>query len=136
MNKESGCHILFISDDVDNWTYTKLVLEDARNDEIRYVSSYDEMRAIAGEVFDLIIIELTLTFDGDDGIAVYEQLRKIPALKRSPVLLWRVPSPKNIYQRAQSLGIAGCIELVSTPEELITARDSIRKGGTHYPPLR
>ncbi|MEM7348298.1 MAG: hypothetical protein AAF485_29060 [Chloroflexota bacterium] len=136
----ASCKALFISDDIDMCKLTELILERHRSDEVRCVSSYNEIYNAVEEKFDLIIVEFTLYIKAnghlDDGIDVYKRLRQIPAFQQIPVLLSRVPSPRQIYPIAKKLGIAGCIELVSTTKELITARDALVKGDTYYPQLQ
>jgi DNA-binding NarL/FixJ family response regulator len=65
----------------------------------------------------------------------YRRIKAIPALQSVPVLLWRVPDPKAMYEEAQQLGVSGYIEYVCSLEELVTARDVLLKGGTYYPPI-
>ena len=132
-----GCKVLFIGEDVDIWRLIELILSRDRNDTVSRACSTDEIYAVAKEVFDLVIVDHTASIiDNGNGITIYRYLQKVPTFQGIPVLLWRVPVSRQVYTIAQELRIAGCIELVSTPEELIAARDIVLQGGSYYPPLR
>jgi CheY-like chemotaxis protein len=131
---QTGCRVLLIGNDHDEGKLVELILARNRNDKVKWTPYTRQMLTeVEQEPPDIILIQLTIP--ELDGFEIYRQLRKIPALQNVPALLWRIPAPHKVYQRAQRLGIAGCIEIPYTPEKLLAARDSAISGGTYYPPL-
>jgi LPPG:FO 2-phospho-L-lactate transferase len=138
VNKDRvGRHVLFVSEDADMCKLVEAILTRERNDRVKCASYLQRAQLVTEQApSDLVIIDFTSTlYTGIDGLQVYQQLRSIPVFKNVPALLWRIPNPQKVYPEAQRLGVAGCIEYVSTPQDLVKARDAALMGDTYYPPL-
>ena len=114
------------------------ILVDARNDTVTIASSLAQVKTLAQQqVPESIVLEFTAQIDDySNAIPVYQQIKRIEPFQQVPVVFWMVPNPTWVYPKAQQLGVAGCVMMPSTPDELVKARDLILAGSTYYPPLK
>jgi CheY-like chemotaxis protein len=136
ISSNKSLKILFICNNLDiDGMLIKRVFK-TRNDDV-IVTRYNQQTLAVAERNqpDMIIVEATLP--GVDVFQVYQQLRAMPMLQKTPVLFWRVPNAQDMYPKAQTVGVAGCMEFVSGyhTDKLLEARDVIAEGSTYYPAM-
>ena len=140
MDAKFGSKVMYIDNDLEEGRMVQLYLEQECNDEVVLcVPDYQQVQtAVERDVPALVILNFVSEpiKQGLQGIFdFYRHIKTTPALQNVPVLLWRVPNPKAMYEEARQLGVSGYIEYVCSLEELGQARDELLKGGTYYPPI-
>jgi DNA-binding response OmpR family regulator len=132
METTMRCKILVIDDDPGFAGLVKLTLVHSRNDDVRIAIGGLEGIAMAEQdPPDLIILDIMMP--APHGFEVCRQLKAKPDLQNIPVLFQTAMSPARAYPEAQRLGAAGCMIEPYGPQELLTARDAVLRGETHYP---
>ena len=78
---------------------------------------------------DLVILDITMP--GKDGLEVIGELNKLES--RSKILVLTMHDSKELTQRVQDLGAAGCIVKTSAARDLVKAIREVFSGGTFFP---
>ncbi len=125
---------MIIDDELEVANLVKLILTRKCGDEVHIASSASEGLSIAGrEQPDLIIVRIWM--QETNGYEVCRQLKALARLQDIPVLLQAAMDPKRVYPEAQRVGAAGYLCQPYSPQEVITARDTVLRGDVYYPPL-
>ena len=115
--------ILFVEDEADIRTVTKLALEAVGGFEVKVCSSGAEALAAAPLAnADLILLDVMMP--GMDGTATFRALRAIPATARTPVIFITAKVQKDEIDSYKALGVAGVIAKPFSPMQV---SDQIRR---------
>ena len=114
--------------------FTLILTTKGRNDVVKAVSNGWEGLALAGqERPDVVLARLMLP--ELDGYEICRRFKAAPTLEHIPILLCAAKPPRDVYPEAQRCGAAGYLYEPFRPNELVTALDTVLRGGTYYPPL-
>lgn len=129
--------ILMADDDPDDRLLSKEALQEARlMNELRFVEDGEELLAYlcrTGKYSDprlsprpgLILLDLNMP--KKDGREALEDIKKMPDLKRIPVIVLTTSIAEEDILRSYDLGVSGYIAKPVTLDELITVMQTIGK---------
>ncbi len=107
-----------------------LILSRFRDDSLSIAPSISQALTMAEQNPPDLVILTSEMLDTKE----YGRLRATPALSRAPILFLDPSLEAVIHPRAKALGAKGVVRMPFGPQELLTARDAVLRGGTYYPP--
>ena len=130
---DKGCKVLVIDDIPEMGDLIGLFLSHQRNDQVVFArDGYQGLQAARQDPPQLILLDLMMP--GLHGYDVLQQMRKVPALQGTPVVVFSVLLHSGAYAEAQRMGAAGYINKPFSLNRLLTARDAVLRGEAFYPP--
>ena len=112
--------VIFVDDSATALSSTKIATSTMDIDSKQYISAQDALVEIkAGLIPDLVVTDLYMP--EMDGFDFLEELRKIDALKRTPVLMLTTEASADMKERGKKLGLTGWIIKPFTASQLKAA---------------
>ena len=112
--------VIFVDDSATALSSTKIATSTMDIDSKQYISAQDALVEIkAGLIPDLVVTDLYMP--EMDGFDFLEELRKIDALKRTPVLMLTTEARADMKERGKKLGLTGWIIKPFTASQLKAA---------------
>jgi two-component system, cell cycle response regulator DivK len=102
--------VLVVEDNPQNLKLTTIILQSAGHTVTGVVNSVEAERALAGEIPDLIVMDVALP--GKDGYALTRELRHRPATARLPILALSAFAMPGDAEKALN---AGCSDYLTKP---------------------
>lgn len=109
--------VIFVDDSETALASTRMVTDTMPIDVKQYIAAQDALADINGGVTpDLIITDLNMPVM--NGFEFLQELRKIPATSRTPVLMLTTETKAELKQQGKALGLTGWIVKPFNPAQL------------------
>ena len=120
--------VIFVDDSETALASTRMVTDSMPIDVKQYTAAKDALAEISGGVTpDLIITDLNMP--EMNGFEFLQELRKLDATKRTPVLMLTTETKDELKQQGKALGLTGWIVKPFNPAQLKMAISRVLRLG-------
>ena len=109
--------ILAVDDSASMRQMVSFTLKSAGHDVVEAVDGVDALAKAQGQKFDLVVSDVNMP--NMDGITLIAELRKLPSLKFTPMLMLTTESAGDKKQQGKAAGATGWIVKPFNPEQLL-----------------
>ena len=115
--------ILAVDDSASMGQMVSFTLKGAGHEVVEAVDGVDALAKAQGIKFDLVVSDVNMP--NMDGITLIAELRKLPALKFTPMLMLTTESAGDKKQQGKSAGATGWIVKPFNPDQLIATINKV-----------
>ena len=109
--------ILIVDDSVSIRNMVTFTLKQQDYETVEACDGQDGLEKAKNERFDLIITDVNMP--GIDGIDLCKEIRQLPGLKFTPILMLTTESSPEMKQRGKEAGATGWLVKPFNPEKLL-----------------
>ena len=115
--------ILAVDDSASMRQMVSFTLKGAGHEVVEAVDGVDALAKAQGVKFDLVVSDVNMP--NMDGIALIAELRKLPGLKFTPMLMLTTESAGDKKQKGKSAGATGWIVKPFNPDQLLATINKV-----------